>query len=152
MIAGDLALRPPRRWSTSVDGVIWLPRLIDKARAFDAGTLGIYLFGQSPVDRCFLRAARLDHAAFLDAVRSADTDVDVLGAIERTAPGATARLRAWSLEPCPVCGFTFGLVDADEGYGRGPAVWLLALIPQRAFETFVGVLRRLRPFPRAPRR
>ncbi len=131
-----------------MDGVVWLPRLIDKARAFDAGTLGVYLFGQSPVDRCFLRAARLDYAAFLEAARHAPGDAGVLDAIERASPGATARLRAWSLRPCAVCRFTFALVDADEGYGRGPAARLVALVPQRAFETLAAVLRRLWPFPR----
>ena len=36
----DLGQHPPRRWSETLAGMIWLPRLIDKVRAFQAGTLG----------------------------------------------------------------------------------------------------------------
>ena len=31
--APDLRRHPPRRWNVTVDGVIWLPRMIDKARS-----------------------------------------------------------------------------------------------------------------------
>src|ERR1700681_232615 len=91
--AYDLRTTQPRGWSVQVDAVIWLPRLIDKARAYDAGTLGLYLYGQSPVDGALLGAARIDYAALLDAVRAAPDDDGVLREIERRAPGATQRLQ-----------------------------------------------------------
>src|SRR5271154_6047172 len=91
----DLTKHPPRRWSDTIEGVAWLGRIIDKARAYDAGTLGIYLFGQSPVDASFLRAAGVGYGDVLEATRKAADDAGVLTEIERIAPGATDRLRQW---------------------------------------------------------
>jgi hypothetical protein len=115
----DLVKHPPRRWSESLEGIIWLPRLIDKARAYDAGTLGTYLFGQSPTDASFLRAAGLDYAQVLEATRAASDDAGVLTEFERMAPGVTDRLRQWSENPPAIARSTFPLVDAEEGYAKG---------------------------------
>jgi hypothetical protein len=132
----DLAKAPPRRWSDAVDGIFWLPRLIDKARAYEAGTLGDYFFGQSPVDGSFLKAAGVGYADIIAAVRAAPDDAGVLAFIETRAPGATQRLRAWCANPPPVAKFTFGLIDADEGRTPGPAASLVRALP-------IGVLARL---------
>ena len=61
MEARDLTVVPPRRWSESLGGITWLPRLIDKARAALNGTLGSYLYGQSPMDRGLLKQLGLSH-------------------------------------------------------------------------------------------
>ncbi|MBV8531050.1 MAG: DUF5069 domain-containing protein [Candidatus Eremiobacteraeota bacterium] len=118
MQAPDLRSGPPPRWSESVNGIAWLPRLAAKARAYDAGTLGMYLYGQSPVDDAFLKRARLDYSSFLDVVRAQSDDVAVLAEIERRSPGATARLRRWS-ERLPVtAGWFMSILDVDDGYAR----------------------------------
>ncbi|MGB8519688.1 MAG: DUF5069 domain-containing protein, partial [Candidatus Tumulicola sp.] len=78
MTERDLHAGPPRRWSEEIDGICWLPRLIDKTRAALAGTLGDYLFGQSPMDRALLRALGLSHREFAAIVRAAAGDDAVL--------------------------------------------------------------------------
>jgi len=40
----DLWIQPPRRWNETLAGYLWLPRLIDKIRAFQSGTLGAYAY------------------------------------------------------------------------------------------------------------
>jgi hypothetical protein len=145
MTAPDLQNGPPPRWSDAVEGVVWLPRLAAKVRAYDAGTLGTYLLGQSPIDDEFLRAAQLRYRDFIAIVRAAGGDAEVLAAIDAAAPGARERLRLWSLEmPVRLRAF-MRLLDFDDGYDR-PA-WLT--IPHAAASLLVppliGLLRRMRP-------
>ena len=128
-----------------MDGIIWLPRLAAKVRAHDAGMLGTYLLGQSPIDDEFLRAAQLDYAGFIAIVRGAADDAGVLAGIDVASPGAVDRLRLWSLE-MPVRRRTFmRVLDMDDGYDR-PA-WLNALraIVNVVYAPLVVVLRKLRP-------
>jgi hypothetical protein len=145
MTAPDLQHGPPPRWSDDVEGIAWLPRLAAKARAFDAGTLGTYLLGQSPIDDEFLRAAHLRYADFIAIVRSAAGDAEVLAAIEAASPGARERLRLWSIEmPVRLAAF-MRVLDFDDGYDR-PA-WLA--LPHAAagllVPPLIALLRRLRP-------
>lgn len=69
----DLRHESPRRWNEQLDGVAWLPRFIDKARAALHGTLGAYLYGQSPVDRDFLHTLGISHRVFAEIVASTPT-------------------------------------------------------------------------------
>jgi len=124
MTSTDLKSGSPPRWSDAVDGIVWLPRLAAKVRAHDAGTLGTYLLGQSPVDDEFLKTAQLQYADFIAIVRASADDAAVLVAIGAASPGAIERLRLWSLE-MPVRRRTFlRLLDIDDGYDRPP--WLNA--------------------------
>ncbi len=145
MSAFDLRTTQPRRWNAQVDGVIWLPRLIDKARACDAGTLGLYLYGQSPVDDSLLAAARIDYAGLLEAVRTAADDEGVLREIERRSPGATQRLRAWSAKPPLTCRVTFAWNDVDEGYTHGPIARIIRFVSNGIYPVLTSALRKLRP-------
>jgi hypothetical protein len=120
MDAPDLRNGPPPRWNEAVDGVVWLPRFAAKARAYDAGTLGMYLYGQSPVDNAFLKRARLDYGSFLDVVRSQPDDVAVLAEIERRSAGTRARLQRWSEQFPARAGWFMSLLDLDDGYARLP--------------------------------
>jgi hypothetical protein len=143
----DLSSRPPRRWNAAVDGVIWLPRLIDKARAQDAGTLGLYLYGQSPVDASLLRAGRIGYDDVIEAVRSSPDDAGVLAALERRAPGATARMRAWSAKPPLQARIIFAWNDVDEGYAPpGPLVRSVRFVSNLLYPAITTVLRLMRPF------
>jgi hypothetical protein len=128
-----------------VDGIIWLPRLAAKVRAHDAGMLGTYLLGQSPIDDEFLRAAQLDYAGFIAIVRAAADDAAVLAAIDVVSAGAVDRLRLWSLE-MPVRRRTFmRVLDIDDGYDRPAWSHALLAIVNGLYAVLVVVLRKLRP-------
>jgi hypothetical protein len=146
MTAPDLRNGPPRRWSASVDGVIWLPRLIDKCRAHDAGTLGTYLYGQSPVDDAFLALAGLDYPSFTTIVRANAGDAAVLAGIEARAPGATARLQTWSQQRLANPTVFIRMNDWDDGYSSttGNDRVLRAII-QPLFGIIVTLFRIARP-------
>ena len=98
MNAPDLQRGFPPRWSNAVEGIVWLPRLAAKVRAHDAGTLGTYLLGQSPIDDEFLKAAQLSYADFIAIVRASSDNAAVLAGVGAASPGAVDRLRLWSLE------------------------------------------------------
>jgi hypothetical protein len=125
MAARDLRTAPPRRWSERADGIYWLPRLIDKARAAMAGNLGDYLFAQSPMDRALLQKLGLGHREFATIVRNASDDASVLAAVTARDSGAPERARAWS-EGLPRRHRLFlWLIDVDDGYRT---TWLRAPI------------------------
>lgn len=136
MNAMDLRTGPPRRWNEQLGGIYWLPRLIDKARAALAGTLGDYLFGQSPMDHGLLRALGMSHREFAVVVREADGDDAVLAALAQR-PGALERAGAWS-EPLPrEHKMFFYFVDVDDGYRKtgwlhGPIVFAARHISRTA--------------------
>jgi hypothetical protein len=116
MEARDLRVSPPRRCSERLAGICWLPRLIDKARAALAGTLGTYLFGQSPMDRGLLRVLRLSHREFAVVVMNAPDDDAVLAALETRDPASLARARIWSENLPARHRLFFWLLDVDDGY------------------------------------
>ena len=117
MQAKDLSANPPRRWNEELGGIRWLPRLIDKARAAMKGSLGDYLYGQSPIDRGLLIALGLKYRDFTGIVRSAgDDDEAVLKALEKRDPQGVARARAWSERlPSRYRSLLF-LIDLDDGH------------------------------------
>jgi hypothetical protein len=145
MTASDLQRAAPPRWSDAIDGIIWLPRLAAKVRAYDAGTLGTYLLGQSPVDDEFLKAAQLRYGDFIALVRATADDAAVLDGIGAASPGALDRLRLWSLEMPVRCGWMLRVLDADDGY-ECPA-WLRVPIAvgNVLLTPLVGLLRKVRP-------
>jgi hypothetical protein len=142
----DLQSGAPPRWNVAVDGIIWLPRLAAKVRARDAGTLGTYLLGQSPIDDEFLKTVQLRYADFIELVRAAPDDATVLAAIGAASPGAIERLRLWSLE-MPVRRRLFmQLLDLDDGYVR-PG-WMsipVAVVNALVLVPLVALLRQMRP-------
>jgi hypothetical protein len=145
MNATDFQRGVPPRWSEAVDGVIWLPRLAAKVRAHDAGTLGMYLLGQSPIDDEFLRAAQLDYAGFIAIVRASAGDHTALAAIAAASPGALDRLKLWSLE-MPVRRRTFmRLLDLDDGYDRPAWLDTIHRVLSPLVAPLIALLRALRP-------
>jgi hypothetical protein len=119
MQATDLRAGPPRRWNEKVAGIYWLPRLIDKARACVGGTLGDYLYGQSPMDRGLLRQLHLSHSALAEIVKTAFDDGAVVSAIEARDSTALDRARAWSERLPSEHRLFFWFIDLDDGYRRG---------------------------------
>jgi hypothetical protein len=145
MSSTDLLNGSPPRWNEAVDGIVWLPRLAAKVRAHDAGTLGAYLLGQSPVDDEFLKAAQLDYADFIAIVRAASDNAAVLAAMGALSPGGVDRLRLWSLE-MPVRRRTMlRLLDLDDGYDR--PVWLNGPVAlgNALLAPLIGLARIVRP-------
>jgi hypothetical protein len=118
----------PRRWSTTVEGIRWLPRMIDKARMSANGTLGAYLLGHSPVDRALLRRLAITTAEFERLALAHASDAQVLAAL-RTRGFDEAAVRRWSDRFERQWAAYIRLWDLDEGYAvpRGIEVPLLAL-------------------------
>jgi hypothetical protein len=139
---------PPRRWSEQIAGICWLPRLIDKARAALAGTLGDYLFGQSPTDRGLLYELGLSHREFAAIVLRAPDDEAVLASIAQRNPNALDRARAWSEPLAREHRLFLWLIDVDDGY-RG-ARWMHR--PANAMAgAFTRTIKRLWPSQAAER-
>lgn len=115
----DLRRESPRRWSEEIDGVMWLPRLIDKTRASLRGTLGAYLFGQSPLDREVLRTLGVGHRAFAEIVAVASDDSAVVDGLLRRDAFAMDRGRRWSATARRRHGAFFYALDLDDGYAPG---------------------------------
>jgi hypothetical protein len=88
----DLAVEEPRPMDEELGGYAWLPRIIDKARAFDAGTLGSYVH-PCPVDRRALELLDISPPRFREIASFAETAADVLAGLERA--GARPAGEAW---------------------------------------------------------
>lgn len=117
MAQHDLREGPPRRWSDELGGIRWLPRMIDKARAAIAGSLGDYLYGQSPMDRGLLRALGLSYREFTSIVRAAgNDDRAVLRALQKSVPDGLERALEWSRRLPERHRLFLFLIDVDDGY------------------------------------
>ncbi|HUY10763.1 MAG TPA: DUF5069 domain-containing protein [Candidatus Dormibacteraeota bacterium] len=139
----DLTLAPPRRWSDTLGGIRWLPRIIDKARAALGGRLGGYLYGQSPGDRNLLSILGTDYPGFTRIVKAAPDDAAVLAALEREFPKGVARARRWSSRPLPLLFRPMTLMlDFDDGYIDGPLAGLRKPI-SALYGTAALLLRRI---------
>jgi hypothetical protein len=136
----------PRRWNAEIDGVRWLPRMIDKARMRERGTLGSYLLGHSPVDRALLERLHVTTDEFGAIVqRSADDDA-VLDALR--ARWDEARVRRWSARFPQTYRALIRLWDIDEGYARPNALEAIGLALFRPLEDVVmEAVRRVRRAP-----
>lgn len=93
--APDLRRHPPRSPRVPLGGYVHLPRLIDKARAHLAGTNGDYAY-DCPIDAHFFTFTGLTPEAFLEAVRTADSDSAILAWVRAQAPRASAAIELWS--------------------------------------------------------
>ena len=145
MSARDLSKVPPRRWSEELGGIKWLPRLIDKTRATQDGTLGPYLFGQSPMDRSFLRAIGLRHRDLSRIVANSATDDDVFRAIFAQTPDGVERARIWSANLQRRHGWFLFILDLDDGY-LDAWHWRVLRVPTTAAANLLtAVVKRIWP-------
>jgi hypothetical protein len=137
----------PRRWSVEVDGIKWLPRLIDKARMRESGRLGTYLLGHSPVDHGFLTRAGLSTEAFAAIAVAAPDDASVLAAL-RARGWDEPRVRRWSDRFAATYALYIPLWDLDEGYIRPNALQAIGLKAFAAIEApAMDLVRRFRSAP-----
>lgn len=90
----DLSLEEPRAMDASAAGYPWVPRMIDKARAARAGTLGTHFRYPCPIDAVCLRRLGVDADTFADAAEASVTDLEVIN-----------RLRQQGARPASVASF-----------------------------------------------
>jgi hypothetical protein len=143
--APDLRSGPPRRWSETLDGIRWLPRMIDKTRAQHAGTLGGYLFGQSPVDSDVLATLGTGYAAWSRIVREEPDDAAVLARLRTEFPYGVHCLRRWSEELPRKRSLHMRVLDYDDGYLETPLTRALRPPANATFQLLAAVVRRALP-------
>jgi hypothetical protein len=88
-MALDLTHDVPRSPFDQIDGIAWLPRVIDKARAYFAGTHGDYSPYPCPGDKGFLTYFRLDANALGEVIKGGASD-DEIAAYVRAHTSRTA--------------------------------------------------------------
>jgi hypothetical protein len=116
----------PPRWDVAVDGIRWLPRMIEKARMRQRGALGAYLLGHSPVDKALLKRLGLGTDEFVAIVARSADDAAVLAAL-RERGFDEAAVRRWSDDFPRRYATYIKLWDLDEGYVQA-APWQKTLI------------------------
>ncbi|HTV72768.1 MAG TPA: DUF5069 domain-containing protein [Candidatus Acidoferrales bacterium] len=137
----------PRRWTVEVDGIRWLPRMIDKARMSASGGLGAYLIGNSPVDRALLRHLKLTTPEFVEIATAYREDAAVLDAL-RQRGFDEPRVRSWSDRFPQTYRWLIPLWDLDEGYIKPNAVTRVALAVFRKTEgPLMAAFRKISPAP-----
>ena len=74
----------PRSGSLTLGGHRWLARMIDKARADAAGTIGDYSY-PCPMDQSLLETLAISAAEFQKLALKAGSDDEVVAALEKRA-------------------------------------------------------------------
>jgi hypothetical protein len=90
--AKDLSREEPAPMDAKLTAYPWLPRMIDKARASQAGTLGDYYRYPCPIDAACLDLLGIDAGAFREIADQAGDDKAVIEALA-TIDDALQRLR-----------------------------------------------------------
>ena len=103
--AKDLTKEVPRSPYDELDQVPWLPRMIDKVRALQAGTLGEYIAFPCGGDKNFLTTFNLNADEFKLRVFSGASDSEVSAWVKQKMPpdweAKAAQYRAEALEAYP---------------------------------------------------
>lgn len=98
--------------------MIWLPRLIDKVRAFQAGTLGAYAY-PSALDQSFMRHLRFTPAHIESLVCDMSSDAAIAEALRQRSPLSDEEIRARCTAFQEKYRWAFAVLDRDDGYVRG---------------------------------
>ena len=114
--APDLRTGPPRRSTDALDGIIWLPRVIDNLRASRAGTLGDYILSQSPMDGYLLHRLGLTHRELEEIVAAAPDDAAVIATLKSGRPEGVERAQRWSSSAPAWYRVYYWFCDVDDGY------------------------------------
>lgn len=86
----DLTKEFPRSPYAELDGYMWLPRLIDKARACFAGSLGEYTPYPCGADKRFIGAYGLDADALGEVIKSGASDAEIVSWVKANQKELTA--------------------------------------------------------------
>jgi len=93
----DLRTESPRSGRETLGGFAWLARMIDKARAKKAGTLGEYI-SLCPFDEGFLARTHVSDETFVDMIRGGLSDAEFAEYFQReVGPEARETANAWVL-------------------------------------------------------
>jgi hypothetical protein len=88
----------PRRGRESIDGVLWLARVSDKARAAAAGTIHDYIY-PCPMDQGVMERWGITAQQFNDAIRTHASDADLLRWLrERTTDAKIDAANRWLVD------------------------------------------------------
>ncbi len=117
----------PRSGYEELNGCIWLPRLLDKARRVAAGSGhlidGEWMYGDNDfADGILLRFLGLNDAHVLDVVRLHAGDAQAGEQILAASGKTPAQCAAFNRRFRRVAGFFMPLIEADEGRAR-PGLW-----------------------------
>lgn len=94
--AKDLTKDFPRSPYAEIGGIYWLPRLIDKVRALQAGTIGEYTPFPCGGDQRFLGVLGLEADALKAVIAGGASDEEILAWIKQNAaPGYEAKMQAY---------------------------------------------------------
>lgn len=88
--AKDLSREEPAPMDATLGGYPWLPRMIDKARAARACSLGDYFRYPCPIDHALLAELGISAAAFADLAESHDNLAVLRELTQRGVPRPTA--------------------------------------------------------------
>src|SRR5450432_3235242 len=91
----DLTQHPPRSVRVRLGGYAHLPRLLDKARAVNAGVGAEYHYN-CPLDQLFFAFTGISHEAMLAEIKSGKTDVQVLEWVNAQAKRLPYEVATWS--------------------------------------------------------
>lgn len=110
--APDLSTSFPRSGREVLGGYAWLARLIDKARAEEAGTGGEYI-AYCPLSMGWLQAIGIERSDFHERIRTGASDDDFVRYLdERVAPARKSAANGYVLEQKAV---NLDEQDAEEG-------------------------------------
>ncbi|MFN3432221.1 MAG: DUF5069 domain-containing protein [Candidatus Sericytochromatia bacterium] len=91
--AKDLSKEFPRSPYADLAGIPWLPRLVDKVRALNAGTIGEYTPFPCGGDQRFLGVMGLDADAMKSQIASGASDDEIVAWVKANAtPGYEGRM------------------------------------------------------------
>lgn len=91
--AKDLSKEFPRSPYADLAGIPWLPRLVDKVRALNAGTIGEYTPYPCGGDQRFLQVMGLDADALKSQIASGASDDEIVAWVKANAtPGYEGRM------------------------------------------------------------
>jgi Domain of unknown function (DUF5069) len=109
----------PRSGRDSVAGLVWLPRLLDKARRYEASPSGRlvdgYCYGDNDfIDKQLIAFLRTDDATISALVRQQPDDAEVARILVEQSGHSPAEVEAFSTS-FRRRNFNFALLEADEG-------------------------------------
>jgi len=92
----DLRTHYPRSVKEKLGGYVHLGRMLDKCRAMLAGTLGEYIY-PCPMDQRLLDFVGITAEQFTEAVRTRETDDELLGWFKATAKRhSETEIQSWN--------------------------------------------------------
>jgi len=124
----------PRSGLDELEGLPWLPRMLEKARRFEAGTqqMNGYLYGDNDfIDAQLLKFLRTTDTAVSELVREHADDAEVARILVERSGRSPAEIQSFA-RSFRRKNANFILLEADEGrLGSGPRAKLIRFVYNR---------------------